>query len=30
MDNTKESYRSGAEAAAWPRALEFLRRHLGA
>ena len=29
MDNTKESFRADAEAAAWPRALEFLRRHLG-
>jgi carboxymethylenebutenolidase len=30
MDNTKESFRADAEAAAWPRALDFLRRHLGA
>ncbi len=30
MDNTKESFRADAEAAAWPRTLEFLRRHLGA
>jgi len=30
MDNTKESFRAAAEAAAWPRMLEFLRRHLGA
>ena len=29
MDNTKESYRPGAEAQAWPRTLEFLRCHLG-
>lgn len=30
MDNTKESFRADAEAAAWPRMLDFLRRHLGA
>lgn len=30
MDNTKESFRAAAEAAAWPRMVEFLRRHLGA
>jgi len=30
MDHTKESFRADAAAAAWPRALEFLRRHLGA
>jgi len=30
MDNTKESFRSSAEAEAWPRILEFLQRHLGA
>ena len=30
MDNTKESFRADAEAAAWPRTLEFLRRHLSA
>jgi carboxymethylenebutenolidase len=30
MDNTKESFRPSAEAEAWPRTLEFLRRHLGA
>ena len=29
MDNTKEAFRPGAEAEAWPRTLEFLRRHLG-
>ncbi len=29
MDNTKESFRPGAEAEAWPRTLEFLRHHLG-
>jgi carboxymethylenebutenolidase len=29
MDNTKESFRADAEATAWPRAVEFLRRHLG-
>ncbi len=28
MDHTKESYRPQAEAAAWPRALNFLQRHL--
>ena len=28
MDNTKESFRAHAEAAAWPRVLDFLRRHL--
>lgn len=28
MDHTKESYRNHAEAAAWPRTLDFLRRHL--
>jgi len=30
MDSTKESFRPGAEAEAWPRSLEFLRRHLRA
>lgn len=30
MDNTKPSHRAEAEAAAWPRTVEFLRRHLGA
>lgn len=30
MDHTKESYRQPAAEAAWPRALEFLRRHLSA
>jgi carboxymethylenebutenolidase len=30
MDDTKESYRPDAAKAAWPRAVEFLRRHLGA
>jgi carboxymethylenebutenolidase len=30
MDETKESYRPNAASAAWPRALEFLRRYLGA
>jgi carboxymethylenebutenolidase len=30
MDSTKESYRRDAEAASWPRTLEFLGRHLGA
>jgi dienelactone hydrolase len=30
MDSTKESYRRDADAASWPRTLEFLRRHLGA
>lgn len=29
MDNTKESFRPNAATDAWPRALEFLRRHLG-
>jgi carboxymethylenebutenolidase len=29
MDNTKESFRADAETVAWPRTLEFLRRHLG-
>ena len=29
MDNTKESYRPVAAEQAWPRALEFLKRHLG-
>ncbi len=28
MDNTKETYRRHAEAAAWPRTLEFFGRHL--
>ena len=28
MDHTKESYRRHAEAAAWPRTLDFLQRHL--
>lgn len=30
MDSTKESYRRDADAASWPRTLEFLGRHLGA
>ncbi len=30
MDHTKESFRANAAAQAWPRTLEFLRRHLGA
>ena len=30
MDDTKESYRPAAALAAWPRALDFLWRHLGA
>jgi len=30
MDHTKESYRAAAAELAWPRALEFLRRHLPA
>lgn len=30
MDNTKGSFRPDAAAAAWPRALEFLARHLSA
>lgn len=30
MDHTKESFRPNAASEAWPRALEFLRRHLGA
>lgn len=29
LDNTKESYRAAAAEQAWPRALEFLKRHLG-
>lgn len=29
MDSTKESYRSGADQASWPRTLDFLARHLG-
>jgi dienelactone hydrolase len=29
MDGTKESYRRHADEASWPRALEFLDRHLG-
>jgi carboxymethylenebutenolidase len=28
MDNTKPSFRPAAEAAAWPRMIDFLRRHL--
>ena len=28
LDNTKESYRSVAAEQAWPRALDFLKRHL--
>lgn len=28
MDSTKESYRRDADAASWPRTLDFLRRHL--
>jgi len=28
MDNTKPSYRPAAEAAAWPRTIDFLRHHL--
>ena len=30
MDNTKESFRPSAAAEAWPRTLDFLRRHLQA
>jgi len=30
MDDTKESFRRDAALAAWPRALDFLRQHLGA
>ena len=30
MDHTKDSYRQAAAETAWPRALEFLRRHLDA
>lgn len=30
MDHTKESYRRHAAEAAWPRTLDFLRRHLAA
>jgi carboxymethylenebutenolidase len=29
MDHTKESFRPGAAVEAWPRTLDFLRRHLG-
>ena len=29
MDNTKQSYRRDADAASWPRTIEFLSRHLG-
>jgi carboxymethylenebutenolidase len=29
MDSTKESYRHDADAASWPRTLEFLSRRLG-
>jgi hypothetical protein len=30
MDDTKESFRPDAALAAWPRALDFLRRYLAA
>jgi carboxymethylenebutenolidase len=29
MDRTKESYRRPADAASWPRTLDFFGRHLG-
>ena len=29
MDSTKQSYRRDADAASWPRTIEFLSRHLG-